>query len=409
MNRRCHEAVPLRLTGACATVLVLVTATARAEAAETTFAYTTRVEESYNGDVLRLGVNSDPESDYITVLGLQGSLASRTPRSETFFDYAPEYLKFYRFDELDSLNHRLRGVWNMTPGPHSDVGVRTGYSQTNQQSGFQSFAGVGGNPSEPILQQTRRVNLDVEPYYRIRVGRDWTMETRAIYRSQSFDNPTLTDVATTALTYSATTRVGRMRTVGGIVRYGRNYYDRGTLTTTAGKPQDEVLNVEASYAQQEGTVFRWRTGLGYFRALDNIQQSSGAPTLRAGASWNLERSTIQAGYDLGFSTVTGSVGTARSESSNVAFTRRWGRGFTGAAAVDYVRFRNLATNPVERYLDGYSIDLRAAYRWPVRWGFSFQVSHLTQEQSSGRSLDFFQASVGLSFAPDGPGSRRRGP
>ena len=409
MNRRRHEVPLLRLAGACAMVLLSATAIPEPEAAETTFAYTTRVSEKYDGDVFRFGVNRDPQSDYITILSLQGNLASRTPRSETFFNYAPEYLKFYEFDELDGLNHRLTGSWTMRPGPHSDVGVRTGYSRTNQQSGFQSFAGVGGNPSEPILQLTRRVTWDVEPFYRIRVGRSWTMETRAIYRSQSFSSPTLTDVATAALTYSATTRVGSMRTVGGVVRYGRNYYDRNTSTTTAGQPRDEVLNLEATWAQQEGAVFKWSTGLGYFRLLDNAQQSSGDPTLRATATWNLPQSTLLAGYDLSFSTVTGSVGTARSESSNIAYTRRWGRGFSAGGGANYIRYRNLATSPVEKYLDGYSLDLRATYRWPTRWGLIGQVTHLTQEQSSGRSLDYIQASVGLTFTPDGPGGRRRGP
>jgi hypothetical protein len=400
---------PRALTRTGVTMLLLAAATSDPQAAEATFAYTTSMEETYNGDVFRFGAAGNAQSDYITTFGVQGSLSSRTPRSQTQFSYTPEYLKYYRFDELDRLNHRLTGSWNMTPGPKSTIGIRTGYSQTNQQSGFQSSAGVGGNPNEPILQLTRRVSWDVEPYYRIAPGRDWTMETRLIYRSQSFDDPTLIDGSTAALTYSANRRVGRLRTVGGVLRYGRNFYDRNTLTTTARQGRDQVLNLEASWAQQEGAVFRWRTGLGFFRVLDDTSQSSGAPTLRAAANWNLDRSSIQAGYDLGFSTVTGAVGTARNENTNVAFTRRWGHAFTGAAAVNYIRFRNLATSPVERYLDGYSFDLRAAYRWPAHWALSFQMRHLIQEQSNGRSLDYFQASLGLTFAPDGPGSRRRGP
>lgn len=406
MTRRPLDAALRRLVGAGATAFLLASAGPEPEAAVTTFGYNTGVTERYNGDVFRFGVSGNPQSDYVTIFGFLARLSSRTPRSQTFFGYTPEYLKYYRFDELDGLNHRLNAIWTMTPDTHSTVGLRAGYSRTNQQLGFRSFAGVGGNPNDPILQLTRRVSLEVEPYYAFSVGRNWTMEARAIYRSHSFDNPTLIDGATAALVYSASARVGSMRTIGGIVRYGRNLYDQRTSTTTSGKARDEVANIEATWAQQEGAIFRWRTGIGYFRVLDVAQQSFGDPTLRAAATWSLNRSTLQAGYDLSFSTVTGAVGTARSESLNVDYTRRWAPRFSGGGAINAFRFTNLASNPAGRYLDGYSFDLDAVYRWPEHWGLTGQITHITQEQSSGRRLDYIQASVGLTFTPNTPGNRR---
>ena len=245
MNWRRRDA-PLR-GFACATAILLITATSHPQAAETEFGYSTSVSENYNGDVFRLGfsqgfcdtnariciqgnigatcdsdaecaTNADPQDDFITILGVRLNVAWRTPRSDTSIDYAPEYLKFATFDELDGLNHRLTSSWNMMPGPRSGVGVRVGFSQTNQQSGFQSSSGVGGNPNEPILQLTRRILWDVAPYHRIEVGRSWSMETRLVYRSQQFENPALTDVATIGLIYAADARVGGMRRLGAVVR-----------------------------------------------------------------------------------------------------------------------------------------------------------------------------------------------
>lgn len=402
----CRWDAPLRgFTCTCVTAFCLITAMSNLQAAESEFGYSASVSETYNGDVFRFGISQEPQTDFITAFSVPMSVAWRTPRSRSSVNYSPDYIKYATFTELDSLNHRLSGAWNMTPGHHSAVGVRVGYANTNQQAGFQSFSSVGGNPSDPILQLTRRITWDVSPYHRIDIGRRWSMQTRALYRSMQFSDPTLSDGATAALILSADARMRGHRRLGGVVRYGWNFFSKNSLTTMTRKPQDRVLNIEATWSQQEGTVFRWATALGFFRVIGDNRPITGAPTLRSSATWKLVRSAIQAGYGLGFSTVAGSVGTSRSETAYFVFSRSSGVGFTWSAAADYIRFKSLGNATFVRYLDGYSLTVRAAYKWPTRWGLVFDARHLEQEQTNGRSLNYILATIGVTFTPDRPISR----
>jgi hypothetical protein len=380
-------------------VLLLIATTSLLNAAESEFAYSTRVQEVYTGDVFRTGGDA-AEGDFITTFGLQGSLAWRTPRSVTLIDYSPEYLKYATFDVLDDLNHRFRSSWSMTPGRRSSVGVGLRYSQITQQSGFRDFLDLGGDVGEPVVELTRRGIFDFVSHHRVEISRRWSMETRAFYLLQSFDTPDLSDSSSIGLSYSADARVRGTRRLGGIVRIGENRFDSGTSASTSGEVRDQVVNAEVFWSQQEGEVFKWRIASGAFRIEGDERPTSTEPTFRLSASWELYKSSLLARYDNGFSISTGAVGTQRRETANATFSRRWGRGFSTSVAGDYIRLENLENDLEQRSLDGYSVSLEATYNWPTRWELRFRVLHLRQDGTSGRSLDYIEALVGLTFTPD---------
>ena len=96
---------------------------------------------------------------------------------------------------------------------------------------------------------------------------------------------------------------------------------------------------------------------------------------------------------------TGTVGTLRREVGAVVYRRLWGRGFTTSALASYLRLDTLQNSVQKGSLDGYTVGLDASYTSRSAWGCSVQVRRLQQEQTSGRTLDYEQAFVAVTFTP----------
>jgi hypothetical protein len=380
-------------------VLLLLGTTSLLNAAETEFTYSARGQTIYTTDVFRSG-GSGAQDDVITTIGLLANFSSRTPRSETLFNYSPEYLNYATFDDLDDMNHRLQGSWGMTPGPRSSVGVRLVFARITQQSGFRDLADLGATQSVPVVQTTQRKTLMVEPSHQIDINRRWSMQTTAAYRSQSFSSPNLFDSTTAGLSYASDVLVQGNRRLGGVIRYGENNYEQSGTGTAAGTVRDRVVNLEAYWSQDNGEIFNWRIAGGAFRVVGATRPQSTEPSFRLSAAWQFYRTGLQAGYNNSFSATSGAGGTLRSESADINFTQLWGRAFTLSAFVSYLRLETLSNDLQKASLDGNSVGFGAAYSWQNRWGLAFRARRLQQEQSAGRRLDYSEASLGVTFTPD---------
>jgi len=386
------------ITRSGAAALLLLGSTTLLQAADTQFRYIAIGRVLYTTDVFRTGT-STAQDDVISLIGLDTNLSSRTARSTTNLNVIPEFVNYANIDELDSFNYRVRGSWYFTPGRRSSVGALLGIIRTTQQIGFQDFTDVGGDQGSPVVQTTRRTIRTIEPYYRLNVSRRWSMETRALLRSQSFNSPNLIDSSTVGLSFSAETIVRRADILGGVMRYGKNFFKRGGSSAIGGTAADEVVNVEAYWAQEIGATFKWRIAVGSFQVVSGGSSGPTEPSFRLQALWLLRRNGIEVRYDNSFSAQTGTVGTLRREVGAVVYRRLWGRGFTTSALASYLRLDTLQNSVQKGSLDGYSVGLDASYTSRSAWGYTFQVRRLQQEQTSGRTLDYEQAFVAVTFTP----------
>lgn len=405
MNGRRRDAPRIRTTHALAAALILIGAGSPLLAARSEIGYAWRLQELYSSDVFRFGGDL-AEEDFVTTVALDGSVAWRTARSDTLFRYSPEYFIYALHDDQDHLDHQQSASWVLRPGRHSSFGVRQNYLQATRQTGFRDPAGDPELPADPVVVQSRRVVLRVEPHYELQVTPRWSMQTRALYLSQEFEEPSLSDSTSYGMAFEADARVTWSQTLGGRIRLGQADFEGGQANTTPeGMRSDRLVGAEAVWSQQEGAIFRWRVLAGLFRVRGDDRPDATDSAYHASAIWNLERSDVAAAVDRGPATSTGAVATSVRESGSVNWTRRWGASFRTSARGAYIRFENIGEDPTESFLEGYSVDLGASYSWQDRWRCTSRLRRLIQEQRSGRNLDYYEVFIGFGFTTMMPVSR----
>ena len=374
-----------------------------------TFSYETGIREIYSQDVLRVG--EDQFDDYITSLYVAADLDFRTPRSQTTFSYAPEYLKYATLTELDSLDHRYHGQYKLQPGRRSEFDFRQGYSLTSRQVGFTDLAGGGGGVAEPITVRSRRTAWDLEPqwYYKPRAGE--TVSIEALYRSESYNQPKLPD-GVPPIQFVDYEQVGAQgdwdRELSpshrlGIRVRGDHYHfhdDQGTITGT----YEDFASGSFTWTAHRVDRFEFQGSAGAYRGTGPLVAAVTEPTADLYGTWKWSRTSFRTGYSLGYAS-GGGLSTAQRNQQLLASFGAWnpvGLEFhVDAATIRRESFGDTALPGTAgaTALDGQQVAVGLSRRWRTGIALSGNLGYLRQDQQDGTTLGYFDGSAALIFRP----------
>jgi hypothetical protein len=372
--------------------LVAALGRAPAGAAEYDFQYDAGLSSSYSQDARRTGDNEDDA--YVSAARASAGLLARTPRSETSLLYRPEYVAYEGAGLDDHLDHRLRTDWRLRMGPLSSIEVRQGLTETRRQVGFLDFAGVGGNPSEPITETTRRVAWDVQPRLSLAPSQETTATIEALYREESYGLATLVDSRQVGLQGGFERRVGRFQSVGGRIRADSLSF--ATETTSF----DRFFRAEASWARRVDENTYVQAGAGAYRSTGPAVDAVVRPTADVSGRWTWRRLYLLIEYELSYSTGGGISTSNRSQWGHVALNGTWGRGFEAGSDLGYIyRAAPDARLGGERALGGRSLGLHLAKSWLSGVGVRVRLNGVRQERQTGADLDYWEGALGMTYSP----------
>ena len=368
-------------------------------AADSRFLWEAGGTEIYSQDVLRTG--DDGEDDFITSVRLTGALEVATRRSLTSFRYIPEYLRYARLTSLNHLDHRFGGTWRLQTGERSSLGVRQGFADTTRQSGFQDFAGTGGNVSEPVIGQSRRVTWDIEPQWILTPSPASTVSVQATYRVERYDRPELIDSEQAGVAFSSAGRVGRAHMLGGRLRGDAYRYndDTGPIENVF----DRFVNAQLVWTVTSPGRMNLEVAPGVYVGAGNGLDPATGPTLDLVGTWTWRRASLGGSYGLGYSSGGGVSTSDRSQHGDINYRYLWVSGYEFSAGVTYLR-RGVVG---ERFADslilsGQSAILGLSRKWRSGLGLTLTVSGLRQEEQVGNVLSYLEAAVGLTYVPQVP-------
>jgi len=393
---RAHRRL-LRL--AWATILLLLAASPT-RAAQTRLRYDFGVSEIYSQDVLRIGVES--LDDYITNLSATGAVDVTTPRSSTEFLYRPTYYAYSEFNELDHLDHRYRGVWNVRPGPRSTFALRQGFSQSTRQAGFADLDGAASEAGQPIIGLTRMTAWELEPEWDLAQTERISYSVLGLYRSEAYDRPDLIDTDQAGLEGSMKVAVGRAQTVGGRAR-GDRYRYSGPAATDVGV-YDQFYSAQFTWGLSTSERFALGAGAGVFRGTGQEVDPTLGPTGDLSGTWRWRRSSLAISAGLGYASGGGLTSASRSERGDINYTVQWGRGFETSVNGAYI-VRDPVQKDAGETLRGRSFALGLQKVWQPGWGVGAGVSGLRQQEQGGRDLNYGEATIGLVYRRPEPPER----
>lgn len=366
------------------------------QAAETKFEYDASIGEVYSQDVFRTG--TDPINDYITGLRLNAGLNFKTPRSDTQFKYSPEYLWYAHISDLTHLDQRFRASWEMQASPRSKVDFRQGYSNTTRQSGFQDLTGTGGNVSEPIITLATRTAWDLEPHYELQSSpaHDWEFE--ALYRSESYDQPNLIDSEQFGVWGGFDHQLGRKQKLGWRLR-GDSYRfasDAGTITNV----YDRFAQTEIRWSWATTDRVSVSANGGFFQANGTGLDTATGPTGGLSGQWRWRHTTLDAGYDIGYSTGGGISTTDFSQAGNLTLAGHWGDGYEVSGTAGYISRASVDSRGQSTpNLHGRSLRAELSKSWRQGLKCTAAIQAIRQDELSGRSLSYGEAVLGLTYTP----------
>ena len=354
----------------------------------------------YSQDIFRTG--ADAQHDFLATFGAGVDWHLTTARSTWQLTYTPQYSAYSRFDQLNHLDHQAQGSWRLQASRRTVFGVSQGYSLSNRQSTFHDFQGVVGDPANPVVPTTRRVNWDVTPFQTTELSRLWSLATEATYRSLTFSRPDLIDTRQIGLQTTLTARVGEDQRIGGRVRGDR--FDYSEQAGTQGvAPLDRFLSAQFVWARERAGIFNWFTSGGYYQARGAGAPSLAKPTADVAGTWTFRASHLRLGYSLGYSASGGFGGSARNHSAEIDFSRQWGSGLEASVRGSYFRREPLdRTLPGAVDVEGGALDLQGVYRWRTGLGIQMTVDDVHQNRPGSPTLDYREAALGLVFSPARP-------
>jgi len=371
-----------------------------AEGADTRLRYDFGAAEIYSQDVYRIG--EDWIDDYITSLALNCGLNVATARSDSEFVYAPAYFAYAEHTDLDHLDHRYRGVWNVRPGPRSTFALYQGVSVNSRQAGFADLDGAGSEAGQPVLgrgdreRQTRRTAWELGPEWSRAQTARTTISLQGLVRSESYNRDEFIDSDQVGLEGSVSVAVGRGQSVGGRIR-GDHYRFSGGATVQAAA-YDQFFSTVVTWSKVATERFSLAADAGAFRASGEELEPGLGPTADFSGSWRWRRSSLALGLGLGYSSGGGLSSATRSERGDITYYVAWGSGFEAS-----IHGTHIMRDPVQKgsgeTLQGRSFALTLQKMWKPGWGFGAGVSGLRQEQERGRSLSYGEATAGLLFRP----------
>jgi len=385
--------------------LVLIALFSRpATAADTRPRYDFGVAEIYSQDVFRVGIDS--VDDYITSLALDCGLKVTTARSDSDFTYSPTYFAYADFTQLDHLDHRYRGVWNLRPGPRSTFTLRQGASVSTRQAGFTDLDGAGSEAGQPITGLTRRTAWELEPEWdRAQTART-TMSLQGLYRSEAYNRSEFIDSNQIGLGGSVRVAVGRGQAVGGRIRGDRYQYSGGRDSQMAA--YDKFFSALVTWSMTATERFSLAADGGLFRATGGGVDPGLGPTADLSGSWQWRRSSLAVGLGLGYSSGGGLSSATRSERGDFTYNVSWGRGFEARIYGTHI-MRDSVQRDGGNTLQGRSFALGIQKNWRPGWGLGALVSGLRQQQEVGRTLAYGEATVALVYRPHGRNDLRPRP
>jgi hypothetical protein len=381
-------------------VAVLHAARQPASAAETRLRYDFGVSEIYSQDVLRIGVES--LDDYITNVSATGALDVTTPRSTTEFLYRPTYYAYSQFNELDHLDHRYRGAWNLRPGPRSTFVLRQGFSESTRQAGFADLDGAASEAGQPVIGLTRMTAWELEPEWDLARTERVSLSALGLYRSESYDRPDLIDTDQAGLEGSVKVAVGRAQTVGGRVRGDRYRYSG--LTATDVGVYDQFYTAQFTWSMSTSERFSLGAGAGLFRGTGQEVDPTLGPTADLSGSWHWRRSSLAVSSGLGYASGGGLTSASRSERGDLNYTVAWGQGFETSVNGSYI-VRDPVQKDAGETLRGRSFTVGLQKLWQPGWGVGAGISGLRQQEQGGRDLNYGEATIGLIYRPPAPPDR----
>jgi hypothetical protein len=382
------------------TGLALVLTISPAGAAQTRLRYDFGLSEIYSQDVLRIGDES--LDDYITSLGASSSLEVTTARSKTEFLYRPTYNAYAEFTDLNHLDHRYRGVWNLRPGPRSTFALHQGFSRSLRQAGFGDLDGAASEAGQPIIGVTQMTAWEVEPQWDLARTERLTYSLRGLYRSEAYDRPTLIDSGQAGLEGSMKVAIGGGQTVGGRVR-GDRYRYSGESATDVGV-YDQFYSTQFIWAMTRSERFALGAAGGVFRGTGQEVEPTLGPIADLSGSWRWRRSSLALAVGLGYASGGGLSSASRSERGDLNYNVAWGHGFEAALNGTYI-VRDPVQQDAGETLRGRSFSLSLQKLWLPGWGLGAGVSALRQQEQVGRDLAYAEATVGIIYRPPVPPER----
>jgi hypothetical protein len=363
-------------------------------AAETQFGYDGALEQLYSQDIRRVGAGTLPVDQdldgYLTTVRFSAGLLVVTPRSDTWFRYAPAY---YRYEDLEvtdpsdtfedsHLDHRFTTSWRLRLTPLSLFELRQGLSVTSRQSGFDDYSGAGGNSSEPVIANTRRVVWDLQPHLELNTSPDTSVTFDAIYRQESYDRSTLIDSRQLGVQAAIEKHIGRSQFVGARVR--ADAFDFDSLGAPVLSAYDRYTGAEATWARRVGERASFQVGAGAYRTTGPQVQSAVRPTLDLMGNWAWRRVFLALSYELSYSSGGGVSTSNRSQWGHFGLSGVWGRGFEAGTDLSYI-YRAAPTAQLgdERPLAGRSVGAHLSKRWLTGVGLFVRVFDLQQERQVG--------------------------
>jgi hypothetical protein len=373
------------------------------------FHYETGIREIYSQDVLRIG--QDQFDDYITSLYLAADLDFRTARSQTTFSYSPEYLKYASLTELDSLDHHYRGLYKVEPGRRSEFDFRQGYSLTSRQVGFTDLAGSGGSVAEPIATRARRTSWDFEPQWIFKPGAAQTFSIEALYRSESYNQPSLPD-GVPPIEFVDYEQLGAQgdwdhdlspgHRIGLRVR-GDHYHFYDDLGTITGAYEDFGTGA-VTWTAGRVDRFQFEGSAGAYRGTGPFVVAVTEPTADLYGNWRWSRTSFRTGYSLGYAS-GGGLSTAQRNQQFLASFGAWNPvGLELHVDVATIRRESfgdtaLVGTVASPALDGQQVAVGLSRRWRSGIALSGNVGYLRQGQQDGTTLGYFDGSAALIFRP----------
>jgi hypothetical protein len=392
--------------GTCLVLAFLLLAGAGwAGAATGKFHYQAGLNETYSQDILRNGSN---QPGYITDLSFTANLQIATPRSNTTFNYLPEYLMYEDYPaptdtaEPVSPNHLDQlffGLWQFRASPRSDVAIRQGYSNTTRRIGFQDLTGAGGGASQPVTNGLTRLQaLDLEPTWTLRTGPNATMSLDALFRAQRYNRSDLVDSNQYGLQWGMETRVGRDQRLGGRIRTDSFDYwqDSGPVSPVYNK----FVTGEATWALAGTGRSTVTFGAGMYRGQGSDVNPVTGPVLDAAGTWRWRRASLFVAGGIGYASGGGLSTTDTSRHVEGGWSGAWGQGYQVALTLSYIR-----REPIEGQVDaggplyGRSSSATLSRSWHSGFGFRAEAAALRQDVTTGNGLSYAEMTLGLTYAP----------
>lgn len=370
-------------------------------AADATFHYQAGLNETYSEDVFRDGSNQD---DYISDVIAVANLLVKTPRSDTSFNYLPEYLLYARYDALNHFDQRYLGSWLVRPGERSEFSLRQGFSNTTRRVGFQDLAGAGASGSEPVTGITRLLAWDLEPHWSLKTGPNGGVSAGALYRAARYNDPQFVDSDQLGVNWAMDGPLGRYSRLGGQVHLDAYQYwlDEGTL----GPVYDRFINGQGTWSLKEAEQTTLFIAAGVYRGSGKDLDPVIGPTFDLAGTWRWRRSFLTASLDSGYSSGGGISTTDRSYQAAASWTAQWGHGCQLTLAGSYIRREPIGetTGPTTP-LYGRSGAFSLSKTWLSGVGARFGVTALRQDELGTNGLSYGEATVGLTYAPPVPAPR----